>query len=193
MGEVELGGAPFGKVETVSMGSSEFIGVLAAIIILLIYVPLARPLAEELLGVVLRATLRGDGPGFYVTDRGADARPGLRRLRAAIDAGPVAEGANGQSQVTVHLNFGERSVEPGIRKQTPEGRDPLAEGVSATLESIRRQIAEGAGKVHPPPPPPRACRPLWPRARARRGRGGASTRRATTRTALTGYPGGPAR
>jgi len=53
--------------------------------------------------------------------------------------------------VTVHLNFGERSVEPEIREQTPEGRDPLAEGVSATLESIRRQIEEGAGKVEPPP------------------------------------------
>jgi hypothetical protein len=28
----------------------------------------------------------------------------------------------------------------------------LAEGVSATLESIRRQIEEGSGKVEPPPP-----------------------------------------
>jgi len=64
----------------------------------------------------------------------------------------VAEGAGG-SQVTVHLFFGERSVEPEMREQTPEGSDPLAEGVSATLESIRRQVEEGAGKVEPPPPP----------------------------------------
>ncbi|HZY56338.1 MAG TPA: hypothetical protein VFE09_00915, partial [Rubrobacteraceae bacterium] len=63
----------------------------------------------------------------------------------------VADAVDGQSQVTVHLNFGERSVEPEIREQTPEGRDPLAEGVSATLESIRRQIEEGAGKGEPPP------------------------------------------
>jgi hypothetical protein len=64
----------------------------------------------------------------------------------------VAEGASG-SQVTMHLFFVERSVEPEMREQTPEGRNPLAEGVSATLESIRRQVEEGAGKVEPPPPP----------------------------------------
>ena len=68
----------------------------------------------------------------------------------------VADGADGESQVTVHLNFGERSAEPGIRERTPEGRDPLAEGISATLESIRRQIEEGTAKVDPPPPPPGA-------------------------------------
>jgi hypothetical protein len=46
----------------------------------------AQPLAEELLGVVLRATLRGDPRVFYLADRGADARPALRRLRADLDA-----------------------------------------------------------------------------------------------------------
>jgi hypothetical protein len=45
----------------------------------------------------------------------------------------VAESADGESQVTVHLNFGERSVEPEMREQRPEGREPLAEGISATL------------------------------------------------------------
>ena len=30
----------------------------------------------------------------------------------------VAEDADGQSQVTVHLNFGERSVEPEMREPT---------------------------------------------------------------------------
>jgi Protein kinase domain len=45
-----------------------------------------QPLAEELLGMVLRATLRGDPPVFYLTDRGADARPALRRLRRDLDA-----------------------------------------------------------------------------------------------------------
>ena len=54
----------------------------------------------------------------------------------------------------MHLNFGERSVEPEMREQTPEVRDPLAEGIAATLESIRRQIEEGSGKLAPPPPPP---------------------------------------
>jgi hypothetical protein len=46
----------------------------------------AQPLAEELLGVALRATLRGDPRVFYLTDRGADARAALQRLRADLDA-----------------------------------------------------------------------------------------------------------
>ena len=54
----------------------------------------------------------------------------------------------------MHLSFGPRSVEPEIQEEAPEGRDLLAEGISATLESIRRQIEEGAGKVQSPPPPP---------------------------------------
>ena len=57
------------------------------------------------------------------------------------------------SEVVVHLSFGERSVEPQMEEQSPEDRDPLSEGIAATLESIRRQIEEGAGKVEPPPPP----------------------------------------
>ncbi len=67
----------------------------------------------------------------------------------------VAESEDGQSRVTVHLKFGERSVEPQMREQAPEeDRDPLGEGIAATLESIRRQIEEGTGKVEPPPPSP---------------------------------------
>jgi hypothetical protein len=53
----------------------------------------------------------------------------------------------------VHLSFGERSAEPEIREESARDQDPLAEGISATLESIRRQIEEGAGKVEAPPPP----------------------------------------
>jgi hypothetical protein len=53
----------------------------------------------------------------------------------------------------VHLSFGPRSAEPEIQEEAPEGRDPLEEGISATLESIRRQLEEGVGKVEPPPPP----------------------------------------
>jgi hypothetical protein len=52
----------------------------------------------------------------------------------------------------VHLSFGERSVEGEIRQESGEDRDPLGEAVGATLESIRRQIEEGAGKVQPPSP-----------------------------------------
>jgi hypothetical protein len=46
----------------------------------------ARPLAEELLGVVLRATIRGESEVFYLKDRGADARPALKRMRRDVDA-----------------------------------------------------------------------------------------------------------
>jgi serine/threonine protein kinase len=47
---------------------------------------IAQPLAEELLGMVLRATLRGNSRVFYLQDRGADARPAMQRLRADLDA-----------------------------------------------------------------------------------------------------------
>src|SRR5215210_2927541 len=65
----------------------------------------------------------------------------------------VANHGEGGSEVVVHLSFGERSAEPEIEEQTPEGEHPLAEGISATLESIRRQIEEGSGKLAVPPPP----------------------------------------
>ena len=42
-------------------------------------------------------------------------------------------------------------MEGGI--QEGDGRDHLAEGISATLETIRRQIEEGSGKVETPRPP----------------------------------------
>ena len=63
----------------------------------------------------------------------------------------VADLQDGTSEVTVQLYFGERSVEGEIQEASGEERDPLQEGLSATLESIRRQIEEGAGKVEQPP------------------------------------------
>jgi uncharacterized membrane protein len=54
------------------------------------------------------------------------------------------------SEVTVHLSFGGASVEGQIQEQSSDERDPLEEGVEATLESIRRQIEEGSGKVDQP-------------------------------------------
>jgi hypothetical protein len=53
--------------------------------------------------------------------------------------------------VTVHLWFGERSVEDQVQEESSEERNPLEESLSATLESIRRQLEEGSGKVEPPP------------------------------------------
>ena len=65
----------------------------------------------------------------------------------------VANHGEGGSEVVVHLTFGERSAETEIEDQIPEGENPMAEGISRTLESIRRQIEEGAGKLETPPPP----------------------------------------
>jgi uncharacterized protein YndB with AHSA1/START domain len=64
----------------------------------------------------------------------------------------VADDGSGASEVTVHLAFGERSVEGEIQEESSDDRDPLEESVGATLESIRRQIEEGAGKVDQPSP-----------------------------------------
>lgn len=64
----------------------------------------------------------------------------------------VAEAGDGQSEVTVHLSFGPRSVEGEIQEDSSEDRNPLEESLEATLESIRRQIEEGSGKLAPPSP-----------------------------------------
>ena len=39
-----------------------------------------------------------------------------------------------------------------IQEESCEERDPLKEAVGTALESIRRQIEEGSGKVGPSPP-----------------------------------------
>lgn len=62
----------------------------------------------------------------------------------------VEENGEAQSVVTVHLSFGPRSVEDEIQEGSSQDRNPLAEGITSTLESIRRQIEEGSGKEEPP-------------------------------------------
>ena len=64
----------------------------------------------------------------------------------------VGNHGEGGSEVIVHLSFGERSAEGDIQG-APADRNPIEEGIGATLESIRRQIEEGASKLQPPPPP----------------------------------------
>ncbi len=63
----------------------------------------------------------------------------------------VAEDGDG-SLATVHLHFGEQSVEGEIEEESNEDRHPLQEGLTQTLEFIRSQIEEGAGKVQPSSP-----------------------------------------
>ena len=64
----------------------------------------------------------------------------------------VAEAGDGECEVTVRLRFGPHSVEGDIQEESDEDRDPLAEGVEETLESIRRQIEGAACKVEPNSP-----------------------------------------
>jgi len=92
--------------------------------------------------------------GYFAVDEGE------RRMEWGAEAGrdysgwlTVAERGEGGSEVVVHLSFGERSAGPDIEERSPEGSNPLAEGVSATLESIRRQLEEGSGKVETPAAP----------------------------------------
>ena len=120
------------------------------------------PSAEGIPGQRIRTTLEYPGQ----EGRTFDAEGYLavaereRRMEWGAEAGrdysgwlTVTDRGDGGSGVVVHLSFGERSVEPEMQERAPEGRDPLAEGISATLESIRRQIEEGSGKVEAPPPP----------------------------------------
>ena len=118
--------------------------------------------AEGVPGQRIRATLEYpgqeeghtfDAEGYLAVDEAE------RRMEWGAETGrdyagwlTVANRDEGGSEVVVHLSFGERSVEPEMQERAPEGRDPLAEGISATLESIRRQIEEGSGKVKTPPP-----------------------------------------
>jgi hypothetical protein len=121
------------------------------------------PSTEGLPGQRIRTTLEYPG---QEEERSFDAEGYLavdeseRRMEWGAEAGRDYSGwltganrVEGGSEVVVHLSFGERSVAPEMQERAPEGRDPLAEGISATLESIRRQIEEGSGKVKTPPPP----------------------------------------
>lgn len=68
----------------------------------------------------------------------------------------VADAGDGQSAVQVHLEFGPRSAEPEIQRETDEDRDPTAEALRASLETIRRQLEGEGGQEDLPPLPDRA-------------------------------------
>ncbi|QIN79080.1 hypothetical protein GBA65_11730 [Rubrobacter marinus] len=118
------------------------------------------PSAEGTPGRKVRMTLEFpngssfDAEGYLATDERE------RRMEWGAEterdySGWLTVGNHGESgsEVVVHLSFGERSVEGDIQEGAPEDRDPVEEAMDATLESIRRQIEEGSGKVQPPPPP----------------------------------------
>lgn len=120
------------------------------------------PSGEGSPGVRIRTTLEypGEGGGTFDAEGYLAVDEGERRMEWGAEGGrdysgwlTVGNHGEGGSEVVVHLSFGERSAEGEIQGQSGEGRDPLEGGISATLESIRRQIEEGAGKVEAPPPP----------------------------------------
>ena len=124
--------------------------------------PVVASSAEGVPGQRIRTTLEYPGQEERIFDAegylAVDERE--RRMEWGAEAGrdysgwlTVANRGESGSEVVVHLSFGERSVEPEMQERAPGGRDPLAEGISATLESIRRQLEEGSGKVETPSPP----------------------------------------
>ncbi len=119
------------------------------------------PSAEGSPGQRIRSTLEyPGGEGSFDAEGYLAVDDRERRMEWGAEGGrdysgwlTVGNHGGSGSEVIVHLSFGERSVEPEIREQSEGDRDPLEEGIAATLESIRRQIEEGSGKVQPPPLP----------------------------------------
>jgi hypothetical protein len=120
------------------------------------------PSAEGVPGQRIRTKLEypGEGGGTFDAEGYLAVDERERKMEWGAEEGrdysgwlTVADRGEGGSEVVVHLSFGERSAGPEIEERSPEGRDPLAEGISATLESIRRQVEEGSGKLEAPPSP----------------------------------------
>lgn len=94
-----------------------------------------------------------DSEGYLDVDAGARTmRWGAEAERDYTGRLEVAEVGDGESEVTVHLSFGPRTVEGEIQAQSSDDRNPLEESLRDTLESIRRQIEEGSGKLPPTSP-----------------------------------------
>ncbi len=92
-----------------------------------------------------------EGEGYFSVDEDS------RRMEWGAEWGrdysgwlTVSEDGSAASTVTVHLNFGPRSAQQ--EEDTSGDPDPFEEGIEATLESIRRQIEKGSGKVEPTSP-----------------------------------------
>ena len=111
-------------------------------------------------GQKLRTTLQtpGDEQRTFDAEGYLSIDGNARRMEWGAESGrdysghlTVVETVNG-SEVTVHLSLGERSAEADL-SSVEDGKDPMQEGIAATMESIRRQIEDGSGKVKTPPPP----------------------------------------
>jgi hypothetical protein len=93
-----------------------------------------------------------EGEGYFHVDEGEHRMEwGAEMDRDYSGWLSVSDRTDGTSEVAVHLSFGPKSVEEQVQERSGEERDPLEESLSATLESIRRQLEEGSGKVQQPP------------------------------------------
>ena len=108
-----------------------------------------------------RIRIRVEVPGRYETEAEGyfHVDEGARRMEWGAEMGrdysgwlSVEEAGADESTVRVHLSFGPRSVEEQAQEESSEERDPMQEGVEATLESIRRQVEESSGKLKPTSP-----------------------------------------
>jgi hypothetical protein len=92
-----------------------------------------------------------ESKGYLSVDKGARRVEWGQRFPGITPAahgrrGRRGERGNGPPLVRREVGGGK------IQEESSEDRDPLEEAVGATLESTRRQIGEGAGKVQSPSP-----------------------------------------
>jgi hypothetical protein len=120
------------------------------------------PSAEGVPGQRIRTTLEypGEGGGTFDAVGYFAVDEGERRMEWGAEEGrdysgwlTVAERGEGAARWWYTSPSGSAPRGPRYGSSHPKGSNPLAEGVSATLESIRRQIEEGSGKLEVPPPP----------------------------------------
>lgn len=109
-----------------------------------------KPGQKVKMSVEIPGRYEAEGEGYFNADREARRLEWGAEFRRDYSGWlTVEESGDSESVITAHLSFGPYSVEPEVQEESSEERDPMAEGVSNTLESIRRQLEEGRGKVSP--------------------------------------------
>jgi hypothetical protein len=118
----------------------------------------ATPLAEELLGIALRALLRTTHHFPYLTDRGGDARPALRRLADDVDTvgraleeeilairyrAALNRRRGGLRQVAAHQRI---EISPVLPAPISDACDGIETDASPLRDAVR-MIAADPGKV----------------------------------------------
>lgn len=107
-----------------------------------------KPGQRITLSVEIPGRYKTEGEGYFHADESSRTLQwGAEFSRDYSGWLKVEESSEKECVVTAHLSFGSRSVEREVQEESGDERDPLAEGVGRTLESIRRQLEEGSGKT----------------------------------------------